>query len=106
MTFEEAEAEDARAHVVGYWVTPEETRYDPASNLFSFYMEDEQQDVRLVHFQNPKPASFEDAEKIVVEGKLEGDVFHAEHILMKCPSKYNDARALEEATAAPYSPGD
>ena len=88
--------------LVGHWVRPEAARYDPATNLFSFYLEDDQEEVRLVHYQNPKPASFEDAEKIVVEGHLGGDVFQADRILMKCPSKYSDTRALEEeASPAP-----
>ncbi|MDE2731950.1 MAG: cytochrome c maturation protein CcmE [Bacteroidota bacterium] len=102
MTFEEAEATTVHAHVVGHWVRPEAARYDPASNLFTFYMEDEQQQERLVHYRNPKPASFEDAEQLVVQGKLEGEVFMADHILMKCPSKYNDTRALEEAASESY----
>lgn len=106
MTFEEARASESMAHVVGYWVNPEAARYDPASNLFTFYLKDEQEQVRLVHFQDPKPASFEDAEKIVVQGKLDGEVFHAEHILMKCPSKYNDSRALQEAAAESYPQTD
>ena len=46
-------------------------------------MKDDRGAVRQVRYANPKPASFEDAEKLVVEGYLEGDVFKAEHILMK-----------------------
>ena len=60
-------------------------------------MEDDRGVVRQVRYANPKPASFEDAEKLVVEGHLKDDVFVAEHILMKCPSKYNDTRSLQEA---------
>ena len=48
-----------------------------------------------VVYNNPKPANFEDAESVVVEGKMNGDVFEAEYILVKCPSKYNDTRSLE-----------
>jgi len=51
--------------------------------------------VRQVVYPNPKPANFEDAEQVVVNGRMEGDVFVAEHILVKCPSKYNDERGLE-----------
>ena len=53
-----------------------------------------------MHYWDPKPASFEDAEKIVVEGYLNGEVFEAEHILMKCPSKYSDTNALDQALPA------
>ena len=44
--------------------------------------------------------SDEDAEKIVVEGYVNGEIFEAEHILMKCPSKYSAASALDEALPA------
>ncbi len=97
MSFQEAAVADARAHVVGEWVRPEETQYNPMTNVFSFYMRDDQGEERLVNYNNPKPASFEDAEKLVVEGRLEGRIFRADRILMKCPSKYNDIRALENA---------
>ena len=99
MTFDEAAATGARAHVVGQWVEAQPAQYDPAQNVFSFYMRDEAGHVRQVHYANPKPASFEDAEKVVVEGQLEGDVFVAEHILMKCPSKYNDGSELQQTSA-------
>ena len=97
MDFAEAEASGARAHVVGTWVLKDQAHYDPVENLFSFFMEDDLGATRLVRYANTKPASFEDAEKLVVEGHLEDDVFVAEHILMKCPSKYNDERALQAA---------
>ena len=42
-----------------------------------------------------------------IEGYAQDDAFVAEHILVKCPSKYNDTRALEAgavegATAEAY----
>ena len=79
----------------GQLIDSEEFRYDPAANRFSFWMADEQGAVRQVVYPNPKPANFEDAEQVVVNGRVEGDVFVAEHILVKCPSKYNDERGLE-----------
>ncbi len=95
MDFAQAEATGAKAHVVGQWVKAEHFRYDPAQNVFSFYMEDEVGQRRLVHYDNPKPPNFEDAEQLVVEGYAKEGAFVAEHILVKCPSKYNDTRALE-----------
>ena len=94
MTFTEAEESGARAHVVGEWVLQDQAHYDPAVDLFSFHLKDAEGNVRPVRYSNVKPASFEDAEKIVVEGHWREDVFEAEHILIKCPSKYNDERAL------------
>jgi cytochrome c-type biogenesis protein CcmE len=93
--FAEAAENGRTAHVVGTWLEDRPTTYDPATNRFSFWMEDQEGNVRQVVYPNPKPANFEDAEQVVVNGRMDGDVFAAEHILVKCPSKYNDARGLE-----------
>lgn len=95
MNFQQAEETGSRAHVVGQWVKDRNFSYDPQQNVFRFYMQDDAGVIRQVHYPNPKPPNFEDAEKLVVEGEAAGDVFHARHILVKCPSKYNDARGLE-----------
>lgn len=100
MNFAQAEDTGANAHVVGYWVEEQNYQYDPARNVFTFHMRDDQGNVRQVRYANPKPANFEDAEKLVVEGYADGDVFVAEHILVKCPSKYNDTRGLETAASS------
>ena len=89
MTFEEAEESGSDAHVVGKWVDNREIKYDADTNLLTFYMADEAGVIRKVEYANPKPANFEDAEKLVVQGHPTDDVFVAEHILVKCPSKYN-----------------
>ena len=99
MDFEEATATGARAHVVGQWVEDRHFQYDRDRNIFSFYMADQDGAVRQVHYPNPKPANFEDADQLVVEGYLQDEVFVAEHILVKCPSKYNDTRGLETASS-------
>ncbi|NND70493.1 MAG: cytochrome c maturation protein CcmE [Rhodothermales bacterium] len=106
MTFEEAEEADSRAHVVGTWVEDQAMSYSADSNLLTFYMADEAGTVRKIQYANPKPANFEDAEKLVIEGhSLENEIFVAEHILVKCPSKYNaeapEVGSPETADAAP-----
>lgn len=94
MTFAEAAESGQTAHVVGTWAKNEPTRYDRARNLFTFHMQDEDGHVRQVQYRNPKPTNFEEAEKIVVEGHLAQNGFQAKHILVKCPSKYNDTKGL------------
>lgn len=102
MTFTEAEATGSKAHVVGHWVKDRAYEYDRDRNVFRFYMEDEKGVMRQVHYANPKPANFEDAERLVIEGYTRGDVFVADHILVKCPSKYNSAPpAPVQSTATP-----
>ncbi len=95
MNFAQAGESGSRAHVVGKWVEEQPFQYDRDSNQFSFVMEDSEGAMMRVVYNNPKPANFEDAESVVVEGKMNGDVFEAEYILVKCPSKYNDTRSLE-----------
>ncbi len=90
MDFEEAKNSGSKAHVVGKWLAEKPVSYDQENNVFSFYMEDENGTEHKVHYLNPKPANFEDAEKLVVEGAMKGDVFVADYILVKCPSKYNN----------------
>jgi cytochrome c-type biogenesis protein CcmE len=81
------------------WDREQPSAYDPDANRFTFMMRDDEGTLRQVVYAAPKPASFEDAEKVVVEGRMEGDTFVADGILVKCPSKYNDAREFESADA-------
>lgn len=88
--FSDAEASGKRVHVVGEWVKDSPISYDAGSNIFSFQMRDETGVAREVHYLNPKPANFEEAERLVIEGRVDGEIFVAENILVKCPSKYNE----------------
>lgn len=98
MDFEQATESGAKAHVVGTWAEDRPTHYDQARNVFTFYMRDEHGNVQRVVYRNPKPSNFEEAEQLVVEGTAQGQHFRAEHILVKCPSKYNDARGLQQTS--------
>lgn len=86
-SFEEV-GQGERATVVGdsAWAQS----YDRAANTFSFTMRDQKGATKRVHYLAPKPANFDRAENIVVEGAMRGDTFHAEDILVKCPSKYKE----------------
>ncbi|MCS3784584.1 cytochrome c maturation protein CcmE [Salinibacter ruber] len=96
MNFEQAARTGAMAHVVGTWAEDRPTSYDRMQNVFTFYMRDEDGTVRKVRYNNPKPANFEEAEQVVVEGRNQDGTFVAENILVKCPSKYNDAQGLKQ----------
>lgn len=93
-SFEEArESEGREFQVAGVLNKDKEMKYDPTVNtdLFSFYMVDKQGNEQKVHYKGSKPQDFERSEEVVIHGKMEGDVFVAHKILMKCPSKYNDS---------------
>jgi len=100
MNFEQAAETGSKAHVVGTWVKERPTQYDRSQNVFSFYMKDETGTVRKVRYPNPKPANFEQAEQVVVEGQMNGQAFAASHILVKCPSKYNETKGLKKQQAS------
>lgn len=77
-------------HIVGSWIRREESYYDPQNDLFHFWMQDTVNNVSQVIYNDPKPNDFETAERVVVMGKFQEDIFYANSILMKCPSKYNE----------------
>jgi cytochrome c-type biogenesis protein CcmE len=88
-------------HIVGKFNQEKESNYNPSKdpNLFSFYMADSTGTEKCVLLHKEKPADFEHAERVVVIGKAKGDTFHARDILMKCPSKYNNAQAKDPTTS-------
>ncbi len=96
MNFAQAAEAGTSAHVVGTWVKDGRFDYDRGSNVFTFEMLDQSGQRRIVQYHNPKPANFEEAQQVVVEGRAEGSAFVADKILVKCPSKYNDGRGMEE----------
>jgi cytochrome c-type biogenesis protein CcmE len=82
-------------HVVGELVKEKPQEYNPHkdANLFSFYMRDQEGNVQQVIYRGTKPDGFDRTEKIVVSGEMNGALFEANKILMKCPSKYVNEQA-------------
>lgn len=69
--------------------------YDPAKNpnYLSFHISDTLGNKARVVYYYEKPYDMEKAERIVLKGKMKGDVFEItqkDGILIKCPSKYKD----------------
>jgi len=94
------EAEDRpSSHVVGVWDDSEEWGFSRESMQFSFHMKDEDGNVRRVIYPRPKPNNFEQATQLVVIGEMRNNTFYANDMLMKCPSKYNDASEIEFTSA-------
>jgi len=71
--------------IVGLTYNPLE---DP--NYCSFTLKDQKGLTRKVVYLQPKPQDIERSDVIVVVGKANGDEFLAEHIILKCPSKYQE----------------
>jgi cytochrome c-type biogenesis protein CcmE len=81
-------------HIVGKLNKDEPQVYDPKLNAdeFVFTMVDNKGVSKPVVLHKSKPQDFEKCEQIVLIGKMKGNEFHANDILMKCPSKYADAK--------------
>lgn len=79
-------------NIVGKIDLNQPMHYDPIKdpNKFTFFLKDDSLVVKQVLYKGEKPTDFEKAEKIVVTGKLKEDIFYADKILMKCPSKYKE----------------
>ena len=89
------------AHVVGTWDDSKDYGFSMETKQFSFYMRDESGNVRRVIYPKPKPNNFEQADRLVVIGEMQNDVFYANDMLMKCPSKYNtDGAQFEKASSS------
>ncbi len=74
--------------VKGTWVRSKESKFDPVTNTFTFYMVDENNSEMKVVLDGAKPNNFEMAENVVAKGKVKDNYFHAKEVLTKCPSKY------------------
>ncbi len=81
-------------HVVGKLDKTQPLIYDPKLNAdeFLFTLVDNKGVTKQVVLHKSKPQDFEKSEQIVLIGKMKDNQFHANDILMKCPSKYNDAK--------------
>lgn len=74
--------------------------YDPAKNpnYLSFTAKDSLGAVATVIYHNTKPTELEKSERVVLKGKMQGNVFECSEILLKCPSKYKDDKKQLEKT--------
>ena len=84
---------DKEFHVVGKLDKTQPQVYEPRINPdeFRFTMSDNAGLTKRVVLHKSKPQDFDKSEQIVLIGQVQGDEFHANDILMKCPSKYNEA---------------
>lgn len=87
--------EDRNVHVVGFWDKTQPSGFSMATKTFSFHMTDEQGNTRRIIYSKPKPNNFDNAERLVVIGSFKNGIFYADDMLMKCPSKYNNASQAE-----------
>ncbi|MGH2563127.1 MAG: cytochrome c maturation protein CcmE [Ginsengibacter sp.] len=71
-------------------------------NYLSFYATDSLGGSTQVIYHNTKPAELEQSDRVVLKGKMTGNVFECDDILLKCPSKYKDDKKQLEKTVSQY----
>ena len=79
-------------HVVAKLDKTQPVDYDAIKNpnYLSFTAVDSTGGKMKVVYSNAKPDNFEHSERLVMKGKMNGEIFECNEILMKCPSKYTD----------------
>lgn len=85
---------DAKGHIVGM-------NYDPVvdPNYFTFVLVDTNRVEQTVVYYSPKPQDFDRSEQVVITGNMKEQVFVADKILLKCPSKYNETEVKAETAS-------
>ncbi len=74
----------------GSWVKEKSYHLDNEKKTFTFYMKDYLGNEMKVIYNGTIPNNFESSTSVVVTGKYKDGSFHANDILTKCPSKYEE----------------
>ena len=85
-------------HLIAKLDRSKDIQYNPITdpNYLAFYAVDSLGGQTKVVYHSTKPPELEMSERIVLKGKMNGDVFECKEILLKCPSKYKDDPAHQE----------
>ncbi len=87
-------------HLIARLDKSQPIEYDPAKNpnFLSFHITDSLGATAKVIYYNSKPTELEKSERVVLQGKMQGEIFECKSITLKCPSKYkDDKKALEKS---------
>jgi cytochrome c-type biogenesis protein CcmE len=87
VSFDEAQRTVRKVQVAGGLV-PDSTKYVEDKELLQFGMVEEGGATMTVLYEGVKPGNFEEATQIVAIGAYTNGAFHADQLLVKCPSKY------------------
>ncbi|HKC37438.1 MAG TPA: cytochrome c maturation protein CcmE [Chitinophagaceae bacterium] len=79
-------------HIIAKLDKTQPIEYDQAKNpnYLSFTAVDSLRNSVKVVYNNAKPDNLEHSDRLVMKGKMVGDKFECNNIMMKCPSKYTD----------------
>ncbi|MGM0651510.1 MAG: cytochrome c maturation protein CcmE [Bacillota bacterium] len=91
VTFIEAAESSGRVQVLGYFIDDSSISFDIETGGLQFSLVDEDGTEAMVSYDGVKPDNFEHAENVVVVGQYKDGIFWADDLLVKCPSKYEEA---------------
>lgn len=81
-------------------VIQESEDWDAPNLMLTFNMGDEDGEQMVVSFHGSRPSNFSRATEAIVEGRLNSDgVFQADQLMLKCPSRYEEAPEVTEYEA-------
>jgi cytochrome c-type biogenesis protein CcmE len=91
-TIASAKQKEGRAVKLVVKLQPNSIEYDAVKNpnYLKFTAVDTLGNLVSVVYHDAKPTDMEKSERIVLNGKMQGQQFECKSILMKCPSKYKD----------------
>ncbi len=87
VSFADAQVSAKRVQVAGA-LEPDSTSYVEESQQLSFGLLDDDGNRLPVLYSGVKPGNFEEAIQVVAIGSFQDGAFHADQLLVKCPSKY------------------
>ncbi len=74
--------------------------WDATNLLLKFKMSDQTGETVLVSFHGSRPSNFSRATEAIVEGEIQPDgSFKADNLLLKCPSRYEEAPEVTQFEA-------
>lgn len=91
VTVSEAKSAHAPVQVRGR-ILKNTVHYDPQKGNLYFTIEDDQHQTMEIIYPHPKPDAFDSARDTAATGIYRNGLFHADNLIIKCPSKYNDRR--------------
>jgi cytochrome c-type biogenesis protein CcmE len=100
-TISSAKAKQGKyVHLIAKLDKSQPIQYDPIKdpNYLSFSIVDSLGSQTKVIYHDSKPTELEQSERVVLQGKMQGDVFECKSITLKCPSKYKDDKKELEKT--------
>ena len=96
VSFSEARAASGNVQVMGE-ILATGTSYESETGTFIFHIANDTGDEMKVVYKGTKPGNFDQATSVVCVGKFQNDAFHADKLLVKCPSKYQEQITEESA---------